>query len=119
MELFWNLYNYAFTFNEYIFYKANIIVESKFYSQKFDTICKLNNTKSETEIHLLIKLLEPKSFAKLRLKCRKDFNEWNIQVTQDLGFKIHPILFCITDDNCLKYASKHDFYCKHQIIYEL
>lgn len=119
MELFWNLYNYILTFNEYNFYKANITFESKFYSQRFNNICKLNNAKTESEIHLLIKIIDSKSFTKLRLKCRKYYQEWNIHIIQDFGLEHQDILFCITDDNFLQYASKRDFYCKYQIIYEL
>jgi hypothetical protein len=123
MDLFWNTYNYLLNFNEYTFFKANTFVSEYSYSRKFDKLYELKNKNSaECELHLIVKIPELKYITKLRLKGRKDYNGWKVNVTKDVvnkETKDVDVFFCITDDSILHYTSKHDFYCKCQSIYEL
>ena len=115
-NLFWDTYNYIFTFNEYTFFKANIKVSPDFYSRKFDKLMELKDIKSQFEIHLLIKMKA--CSTKLRLQCKNVYNKWRIDVIRDVysGTQIEEPSFYIGDDSVLYYASKNNFYCQCQMI---
>lgn len=104
------------TFNEYTFFKANIIVSPDSYTRKFDKLMELKDVRSEFEIHLLIKM--EGYTTKLRLKCKYMYNEWKITVIKDFysGNLIEDPFFCIGEDSFLYYASKNDFYCQCKIV---
>jgi hypothetical protein len=130
------MYNYVLNYDEYTFFKANISVSEYSYSRKFNKLYELKNTEcSSCEIHLLIKIPKLKYMTKLRLKCRKNYNRWNIITTKEFKYgssdtisdtrsdtisenSIDPF-FCITDDHVLHYASRNDFYCKCQVMYDI
>jgi hypothetical protein len=124
-NIFWGTYNYISNYDEYTFFKANTFLSEHSYSRKFDTLYKLKNLCSECELHLVIKIPKLKYMTKLRLKCRKNYNQWKINVIKDFECGPLPekdagdVFFCITDDSVLHYTSRNDFYCKCTSIYEL